>query len=282
MKLAVRIVKGAVSILLLLLILSGAIAAYRNYHVAQLRVYENKMSLLEGEEVNRLADIGGQEFVGTEVISLVRQYADVYKVWLAGANGSQTALNKEDTSAINTAGIYKCSLMTMNYQQNEFEETKDATAVKGIQFVLVKIPTVSTNPNYSSLLNVLGQQTSADGLTQEQIDSLANYIKVLQEENVKLEQNNTFKAEDGTLQSMSNTDFEFVPTDLLLWKDDGQAFYLSLNGTTNAVGGVINTNFDNVSVTVETDTDGKILKCRISNNSNEVINYKAIRVTIAE
>ena len=97
-----------------------------------------------------------------------------------------------------------------------------------------------------------------------------------------MEQSNTFKAEDGTLQSMGNTDLEFVPTDLVLWKDNGQAFYLNLNGTIDAVGGVINTNFDNVFVTVKTDIDGKILKCGISNNSNEVINYKAIRVTIVE
>lgn len=273
-----KMIEMGFGLILVVMIVGYGIVTLKSYLSAQRSYTERQEKLLEGEEMNKLSDLNGQTFVGTEVISLARKYGDQYSISIDGTAVAVSEIKDE----VNTAGLYECTLLELDSETGTMVPTVKASHAKGIDFCLVEVPTQPNAPDYSPLIQIVGGASTSNGMTQEQIDSLAEYCKKLQEQNALLDQNNTFKHESGTVYNGSKEATEFVPTDVILWREDGQAYYVSLNGTIVTGSGTIATNFDGITIKLEFDANNVITKCTIVNESSEPINYRVFRVTVTD
>ena len=114
-----------------------------------------------------------------------------------------------------------------------------------------------------------------------------DYITLLNDKNIKLEQNQFYGAQGKLSRHSSwvmpendvqieNSQVDFVPTDIIVWQDDGVGYYANLIGIPGNTT-VLTTGIDGVSIKLERSV-GTVTKVTVINDTDTDLNVKVYRV----
>lgn len=281
-----------VSVLFTSYVISWAVFTYSNVREGEMQANKLVSERNREESIGELYDLNGSQVAGAKVVSLIKKYMDPYDVWIkVNDTDSQSYTSVSDAVAkIDTTAVYTCKLQSYDPQARKYSDTNDVSMAVRLYFELT-VTRKQTKPSvdYSSLLDILNKHNAdASSLTQDDVDTLANYITLLRKQNSLLEQN-SFSSAQGILPrgtvwiipelqaSIANEAVDFIPTDLIVWDDAGNGKYCSFVGIAESISS-IDTGISGVTVSI-VRVNSEIQSIKIINNSDKNLNVKMFRVS---
>lgn len=278
-------------------IITGIFIAFIAYQIGTARagITEANSAMVEQQQIEKLSelyDLNNSELAGSKVVSLIKKYGNVYNIRIKPDATDEAVTDFADISAaidvIDTRGGYRCKLQRYDSDTSSYVEIKEIDRVTAILFEKLTTKEETRQNDYSQLLQFLGKQGGdANSITQTDIDTLADYITLLLDQNTKLEQNRFYGAQaklsrysswvlpENDVQ-IADIRVDFVPTDIVVWQDDGNGYYVSLVGIQGSTTEIL-TNISGVTIQLERD-NGTVKKVTIVNDSESDLNVKIYRV----
>ena len=244
------------------------------------------------EATSELYDLNDSILAGSKVVSLIKKYGSDYSIRVRKEVDDEDVSSfinvTEAISVIDKKGSYKCSLQLYDNETSSYSNTGEIDRVAALLFEKQTTKQEAKQINYSPLLNFLEKQNGdATQITQTDVDTLADYITLLNDKNIKLEQNQFYGAQ-GKLSrhsswvmpendvQIANSQVDFVPTDIIVWQDDGVGYYTNLIGLPGNTT-VLTTGIDGVSIKLERSV-GTVTKVTVINDTDTDLNVKVYRV----